>query len=88
MSTQQLDNLDNSCEVKEIHGWYSPTQFNNINKLSEKTDTRGYKYLYYINLNDEVVEVTSVTNSKNHGTKFNDMHYVGMLKKFHKIEYK
>ena len=59
-----------------------------INKLSEKTDPRGYKYLYYINLNDEVVEVTSVTNSKNHGTKFNDMHYVGMLKKYHKIEYK
>ena len=40
MSSQQLDNLDNSCEVKEIHGWYSPTQFNHINKLSEKTDIR------------------------------------------------
>jgi hypothetical protein len=88
MSAQQLNNIDNSSEVKEIHGWYSPTQFNNINKHSETTDPRGYKYLYYTNLNDEVVEVTSVTNSKNHGTKFNDMHYVGMLKKFHKIEYK
>ena len=62
--------------------------FRDINKHSETTDPRGYKYLYYINLNDEVVEVTSVTNSKNHGTKFNDMHYVVMLKKYHKIEYK
>ncbi len=88
MTTQQQNNLDNSSEVKEIHGWYSPTQFNNINKYSETTDPRGYKYLYYINLNGEVVEVTSVTNTKNHGTKFNDIHYVGMLKKFHKIEYK
>lgn len=84
MPTQQLDNLDNSGQKKEIHGWYSPTQFNNINVHNIEL----LKYLYYVNVDNKVVEVTMVTNSKNHGTKFNDMHYVGMLKKYHKTEYK
>ena len=67
-----------SCDDKVMHGWYSVTQKNYIQKD-----------IYYYNMNDEVVQVTVVANSMDHGCRYDDMVYMGRLKKFFKtIKYK
>lgn len=68
----------------ELHGWYSPTQFKNNNVRNIEL----LKYLYYVNVDNKVVEVTMVTNTTNHNTKFKDMRYLGKLKRFYKEIYK
>ena len=77
MSTQEKD-----CD--ELHGWYSPTQFNKNNVHNIEL----LKYLYYVNVDNNVVEVTMVSNTTNHNTYFKDMQYVGKLKRFYKQIYK
>jgi len=64
----------------ELHGWFSPTQF----KLQNNRCIDSNKHLYYFNVENKVVEVTMVTNSKHHGTMFNDIRYIGKLKRFYK----
>ena len=80
---------------KELHGWYSSTQFKSINRMCDRgfksinrIFDRGQKYLYYVNEEDQIVEVTMVSESIYHGCSFNDMNYLGKLKKFHKIVHK
>ena len=62
-----------SCDDKVIHGWYSAKQ-----KELIQQDT------YYYNMKDEIVAVTTVANSMDHGCKFDDMVYMGTLKKYYK----
>lgn len=71
--------------MEEVHGWYSSRQFAAVN--SDKKTTKN-RHLYYINEKGDSVEVTMVTKAINHGTRYNDMVYVGKLTKFHKVEYK
>ena len=62
-----------------IHGWYSEKQKSNMeHKKGIKT------YLYYKDMIGNIVEVTMVTNTKEHKCKFDDMVYVGELKEFYK----
>ena len=70
--------------MEELHGWYSCRQFAALNSDNKYTKNR---HLYYINEKGDSVEVTIVTKSLNHGTKYNDMKYVGKLKNFHKVDY-
>ena len=70
--------------MEEVHGWYSCRQFAALNSNNKYAKNR---HLYYINEKGDSVEVTIVTKSINHGTKYNDMKYVGKLKKFHKVDY-
>jgi len=61
------------CGDKVLHGWYSAKQ----KKLIQKE-------IYYYNMKDKIVAVTTVANSMDHGCKFDDMVYMGTLKKFYK----
>ncbi len=62
-----------------IHGWYSEKQ------KSIMEDAKGNKtYLYYKDMIDNIVEVTMVSNTKEHKCKFDDMVYLGELKEFYK----
>ncbi len=62
-----------------IHGWYSEKQKKQIQRCN---DTK--KYLYYKDMEDNIVEVTVVSSTMEHNCKFDDMIYVGKLKKFYK----
>lgn len=57
-------------EEETNYGFYSSTQYAN-NK----------KKIYYLNMHDEVVQVTNVTTTNINNTKFNDIISLGMLKK-------
>ena len=64
----------NTCDDdKVIHGWYS-----------EKQKEITHKEIYYYNMKDQVVVVTTVANSMDHGCKFDDMVYMGRLKTYFK----
>ena len=71
--------------MEEVHGWYSCRQFAALNSNNKTTKNR---HLYYINEKGDSVEITMVSKTKNHGTGYNDMEYLGKLTKFHKVEYK
>lgn len=70
--------------MEEIHGWYSCRQFAAVNSDNKTTKNR---HLFYINEKGDSVEVTMVSKTINHGTKYNDMEYVGKLTKFDKVKY-
>jgi len=67
-----------------MHGWYSEKQKKVIERHFED-NKRKTDRLLYVNEKDEVVEVTEVTQSKNYSSTFDDVVYLGPLKKWHSI---
>lgn len=65
-----------------MHGWYSEKQKKVIERCFED-NKRKTNRLLYVNEKDEVVEVTEVTQSKNYSSTFDDVIYLGQLKKWH-----
>lgn len=61
------------------YGYYSQQQFQNMQNSSDK-DT---PYIYYKDKNDKIVQITEVTSNPNFQTRFNDIVYLGELKRFH-----
>jgi hypothetical protein len=60
-----------------MYGWYSKTQQQRI--LERKK--REYPYVYYIDKQDKVVQITEVNRGEK--IKFDDAISLGELKKFH-----
>ena len=60
--------MDNTTKT---YGWYSDKQFS-VNK----------KLFYYKDINENTVQVTMISSTKNHGTKFDDMMYRGLMKSY------
>tara|TARA_A100001015_G_scaffold279408_1_gene340571 strand:+ start:2332 stop:2565 length:234 start_codon:yes stop_codon:yes gene_type:complete len=73
-----------------MHGWYSKKHF--FTKQNHKEfDGNGnfiYEHLYYIDINDNEVEVTMVSDTIKHRSLYNDLIYVGELKYFSRISKK
>ena len=66
--------MDTCTDVDTVlHGWYSEKQ----KKLIEKE-------IWYFNMKGEIVVVTTVSHSMDHGCKFDDIVYMGILGKYHK----
>ena len=63
-----------------VHGWYSEKQKRNNNKEKGEKKT----YLYYKDMIGNIVEVTTVSNTKEHNCNFDDMIYLGEMKEFYK----
>lgn len=63
-----------------IYGWYSKKQVSLQRKIRKKPS-----YLYYKDLNNNIVEVSMVTNTKKNMCNFDDLQYIGELKEFYKI---
>ena len=65
------DTSNKKIQNESIFGFYSETQYNNNKE----------KKIYYLNMNDEVVQVTNITTTNINNTNFNDIISLGMLKK-------
>ena len=61
-----------------MYGWYSKTQQQTILKRKK----REYPYIYYIDIQDKVVQITEV--NKGNKINFEDAIPLGELKKFYK----
>ena len=70
--------------VTGSYGIYSKKQFENI--LSQKeNDKRDFPYIYYKDINDNIVQITEVVKSSQDKSNFDDAIYLGELKSFHGV---
>lgn len=68
--------------MEETHGWYSEKQLEIL--MQRKCDTKTNRpYIYYLDQNNKIVQVTEVTYSSDNKSNFEDVKYVGILSKFH-----
>jgi len=73
---------DKDFSIKICHGWYSETA--QQNKLSFKhEDSNKCNYIFWLDINDEPVLVTHVTNDPNNKPCFDDVVYLGPLKRWY-----
>ena len=64
-----------------MHAWFSQTQFNiTIRSIESKKP-----YIYYKTHDDKIIQVTVVSNTRNHNCHYDDMKYLGEVKSFYKI---
>jgi hypothetical protein len=67
-------------------GWFSQNQFNAMIKIDKwkNSNQNNFHYIYYIDENDKIVQVTEVSKTSQYNSKFTDVRYLGKLKKFYK----
>ena len=75
-------------DIKEKHGWISEKQVKIMrNSISINKKITG-PYKIYLNEKGEEVRVTMISNTKDdHGCKFSDITYVGIVTKYLRNEY-
>ena len=61
------------------YGIYSNTQFKNLCQKG----THEFPYIYYKDINDNIVQVTEVISTSECISNFNDALFIGELKSFH-----
>ncbi len=64
-----------------MHAWYSAKQF----KLVNDSNNMKHSYLYYKTHDDKIIQVTVVSNTRDHNCQYDDMEYLGEVKSFYKI---
>lgn len=82
-------------DIKEKHGWISEKQANTIKQANTMKncivlENKNYfgPYKIYLNEKGEEVRVTMISNNKDdHGCKFSDITYVGIVTKYLRNEY-
>ena len=71
--------------METMHGWYSKQQQDSYD-LYYCNRSRGktpHRYIYYLDKNDNIVQVTEVTREPTYTSKYTDAVYIGELKQFH-----
>lgn len=68
---------DKKIHPQPKHGWYSEKQIEAVRSIITDNSNICPLTHIYLDINDREVEVTSVTNTKEHGMKFDDVVYVG-----------
>mgnify|MGYP001311781865 CR=1 FL=1 len=65
------NNNETEIETEPIFGFYS-----------EKQKNKREKNIYYLNMNDEVVQVTEVSHNEDTNSKFDDFIKLGKLNRY------
>ena len=68
-------------------GWFSQNQFDGNLEFKKQlgiSNQNKFHYIYYIDENDKIVQVTEVSKTSQYNSKFTDVRYLGKLKKFYK----
>ena len=68
--------------MEEKHGWYSEKQLEIFKKRIQNTGTNR-PYIYYLDYDNNMVQVTEVTYSCDNKSNFDDVKYMGLLSKFY-----
>jgi hypothetical protein len=68
------------------YAWYSEKQFKILkSQESYKDNNRQCKpYIYYINTDNEVIQITEITNENKVNPNFDDVIFKGIVKSFYK----
>ena len=79
--------MEEEYHEKEYHGWFSTEQAKIIaeaNNFNDDKNNRPYKI--YLNKDNEEVMVTCISLTKEHGCKYSDIEYRGIVTKFVRSE--
>ena len=78
-------NKENEPEVmKETwYAWYSQKQFDEKKNLLDYNNRKSLPYIYYIDMNNNIVQVTEVSTSKKYPSLFDDFVNLGQVNKFY-----
>lgn len=63
-----------------MHGWYSEKQFSMLK------DEKNNPYMYYLDFNHKIVQLTEITNSETYNSKWDDVVYMGAMKRFYMVQ--
>ena len=63
-----------------MYGWYSKTQ----KRISKEIMKKRAEYIYYLDMSDNIIEVTEVSRANECPSKFDDVVSLGLLKEFYK----
>ena len=77
-------NKENEPEVMKetLYAWYSQKQFD-VKKNILDYNRKSLPYVYYIDMYNNIVQVTEVSTSKKYPSLFNDFVNLGQVKKFY-----
>lgn len=62
------------------YAWYSKKQFDIISNKSKRINK---PYIYYINTDDKIVQITEINNSDIPNPNFDDVIFKGIVKSFY-----
>jgi hypothetical protein len=77
-------NKNEEPEVMEekYYAWYSQKQFDTINNYNNNGKKKS-PYIYYIDMSNNIIQVTEVSTNKQYPSLFNDVVNLGQVKEFH-----
>tara|TARA_X000000950_G_scaffold109324_1_gene137805 strand:+ start:517 stop:753 length:237 start_codon:yes stop_codon:yes gene_type:complete len=70
---------------EKMHGWYSQKQYEHKKKIVLKINNKPCEKVFYLDKNENEVEVTEVTSEKKYTSNFDDVKYMGELKSFSRV---
>ena len=83
--------FDFDCDKKEepevmneiYYAWYSQKQFDVINNCNDCNNNKKRPYIYYLDICNNIIQVTEVSTNKQYPSLFNDAVSLGQVKEFH-----
>ena len=71
------------------YAWYSEKQFKILkSQKSCKDNNRERKpYIYYINTDNEIIQITEITNENKKNPNFDDVIFKGIVQSFYKTSF-
>lgn len=70
------------------YAWYSEKQFKILKSQSYKDNNRQRKpYIYYINTDNEIIQITEITNENKKNPNFDDVIFKGIVQSFYKTSF-
>lgn len=68
---------------EKYYAWYSQKQFDTINTCNDSNNKKKLPYIYYIDMSNNIVQVTEVSTTKQYPSLFDDVINLGQVKNFH-----
>jgi len=68
------------------YAWYSEKQFKILKSHESYNDNncQHKPYIYYINTDNEIIQITEITNENKQNQNFDDVIFKGIVKSFYK----
>lgn len=68
------------------YSWYSEKQFKILKSQESCKDNNSpcKPYIYYINTDNEIIQITEITNENKQNPNFDDVIFKGIVKSFYK----
>ena len=72
--------MEETKKTKVMFGWYSSEQ----HKIHQSELDMKHPYIYYVNMKDEIVQVTEIKHSESDIGSWDDSICLGQMKRFYK----